>query len=146
MKKNVNELRSSNASLKADVEKSVKELKSNMKTAIKSSHDELMGRVRECESRVEKTEKSIAVILEMVKTVAHKMSESSEKLKGVDERVTENSASISVLKSSVRTLKEQKDEQPASRSSSQLPPSDNGSSIAKPASTLRSHLDQLSFS
>ena len=131
IEKNVNELISSNASLKADVEKNFKGLKSDMETAIKISNDELMGHVGECKSRVEKVKKSIVAIPEMVQTVAHKMSESSEKLKeGVDEKVTPNSASIVVLKSSMKDLKEWKDEQPASHSSPQLSPCDNGSSIA----------------
>ena len=73
----------------------------------------------------------MAAIPEMVRTVAQKMSESSEKLNGVDDRVTLNSASITVLKNSVKTLEERKDEQPASRSSSLSPPSDNRSSIAE---------------
>ena len=54
----INELKSDNAPLKADVEKNTKELKSDMKPAIKASRDEIMARVGAFESRVEKVEKS----------------------------------------------------------------------------------------
>ena len=48
----------------------------------------LAGRVGVCESRVEKVEKSISAVPGMVKVIALKMSESSQKLIEVDARLS----------------------------------------------------------
>ena len=90
-----------------------------------------MGHVEKFESRVGEVEKSIAAIPEMVKTVAIKTNESSDKLKQVDSWFTLNSASIMVLKNSVETLEKRKDEQPASHPGFLLSPSDGSLSSAE---------------
>ena len=149
VEKNVNELKSDNASLKveiahnakklesdmvklkADVEKNAKELKSDMKTTIKVSRNEIISCVGAFESRVEEVEKLTAAVPQMVQAVVNKLSESSEKLEELDDKVNLNSANITVLENSVQTLSKRKDEQPASHSSLQLPHGDNGSSIAE---------------
>ena len=70
LKSDINELKSSDASLKAHMKNSAKKLKLDKKTAIKANRDETMGHIGVFESCVEKVEKSIAAVPDMVETVA----------------------------------------------------------------------------
>ena len=92
MKNNAKELKSDISNLKSDVAtnaEKMNDLKSDMVTEIKASHDKIMNCVEAFDMRIKKVEKLTTAVPELVRTVDAKLSASSNELKEIGGKVNQ---------------------------------------------------------